>query len=145
MTAPAEPAPQPPTASTAPGSAGQSASPGRRPRTRRNVELGLLGFSMILLLGYSAAMEAGALEEITSDFWVPTAILATIFFLTSLGLAYIATNKPKEGGGVLDAAKKAASEPAKPAEKPAADKAASDVPKTPAVPAEGSKSKTVPQ
>nr|WP_203926378.1 FtsW/RodA/SpoVE family cell cycle protein [Virgisporangium ochraceum] len=34
---------------------------------------------MLLLLGYSAAMEAGALEEITSDFWVPTAILTAIF------------------------------------------------------------------
>src|SRR5262245_24155252 len=74
-----------------------------------------------------------------------TAVLATVFFLTSLGLAYIATNKPKEGGGALDAAKKELSAPAKPAEKPAADKAATDVPKTPAAPAEGSKSKTVPQ
>ena len=27
-----------------------------------------------------------------------TAALATIFFLTSLGLAYIATNKPRESG-----------------------------------------------
>ena len=27
-----------------------------------------------------------------------TAILATIFFLTSLGLAYLATNKPREAG-----------------------------------------------
>src|SRR5215468_5315936 len=34
-----------------------------------------------------------------------TAILATVFFLTSLGLAYLATNKPKVGGGVLDAVK----------------------------------------
>ena len=28
-----------------------------------------------------------------------TAILATIFFLTSLGMAYVATNKPRSGGG----------------------------------------------
>jgi preprotein translocase subunit SecG len=34
-----------------------------------------------------------------------TAVLATLFFLTSLGLAYLATNKPR-GGGVLDAVKK---------------------------------------
>jgi cell division protein FtsW (lipid II flippase) len=79
VTAPAAPAPQPPPASNAPGQAGQSASPGRRPRTRRNVELALLGFSMLLLLAYSAAIEAGALEEITSDFWVPVAILTAIF------------------------------------------------------------------
>jgi preprotein translocase subunit SecG len=31
-----------------------------------------------------------------------TAILATIFFLTSLGLAYLATQRPTEGGGVMD-------------------------------------------
>jgi len=28
-----------------------------------------------------------------------TAVLATLFFLSSLGLAYLATNRPKEGGG----------------------------------------------
>lgn len=35
-----------------------------------------------------------------------TAALATIFFLTSLGLAYIATNKPRESG-VMDDVKQA--------------------------------------
>ena len=34
-----------------------------------------------------------------------TAVLATFFFLTSLGLAYLATNKPRSGGA-LDAVKK---------------------------------------
>ena len=34
-----------------------------------------------------------------------TAALATIFFLLSLGLAYVATNRPKAGGGILDAVK----------------------------------------
>ena len=36
-----------------------------------------------------------------------TAVLATIFFLLSLGLAYLATNRPKAsiGGGILDAVK----------------------------------------
>lgn len=72
-----------------------------------------------------------------------TAVLATLFFLTSLGLAYLATNKPKTGGGVLDAVKKEMTVPAKPeAEKPAAETA------KPA-PAEGapagSKAKDVPQ
>lgn len=34
-----------------------------------------------------------------------TAILAAIFFMTSLGLAYLATHRPKQGGGVMDAVK----------------------------------------
>ena len=69
-----------------------------------------------------------------------TAVLATVFFLTSLGLAYLATNKPKTGGGVLDAVK---SQPAEKApEKPAPDKPAAEVPKKPA---EAAKGKDVPQ
>src|SRR5258708_1762455 len=34
-----------------------------------------------------------------------TAVLATVFFLTSLGLAYLATHKPKATSGVMDAVK----------------------------------------
>ena len=34
-----------------------------------------------------------------------TAVLATVFFLTSLALAYLATHKPKATGGVMDAVK----------------------------------------
>ena len=63
-----------------------------------------------------------------------TAVLATIFFLLSLGLAYFATNKPKAAGGIMDAVRtekpagdvpqapapqKPAAEAAKPAEEPA--------------------------
>ncbi len=60
-----------------------------------------------------------------------TAVLATVFFLTSLGLAYLATHKPRVAGGVMDAVKtdapkadaakgdKPAAEPAKKAEEPA--------------------------
>jgi len=61
-----------------------------------------------------------------------TAALATIFFLTSLGLAYLATNKPKAaGGGVLDAVKSEQPAAAKPeAQSPAP---ATDIP-TPSVP-----------
>ena len=71
-----------------------------------------------------------------------TAVLATVFFLTSLGLAYLATNKPKSSGGVLDAAKKELSAPAA----PAAGKPAAEAPKPAgAVPAEASKAKDVPQ
>ena len=71
-----------------------------------------------------------------------TAVLATVFFLTSLGLAYLATNKPKSSGGVLDAAKKELSAPAA----PAVGKPAAEAPKPAgAAPAEASKAKDVPQ
>src|SRR5260370_40592702 len=35
-----------------------------------------------------------------------TAVLATIFFILSLVLAYIATNAPREGGSVVDRAQR---------------------------------------
>jgi preprotein translocase subunit SecG len=54
-----------------------------------------------------------------------TAVLAAIFFLLSLALAYVATKKPVEGGGVMDAIR---SQPAKPEPKAAAPEA----PKPPA-------------
>jgi len=81
-----------------------------------------------------------------------TAVLATLFFLTSLGLAYLATNKPR-GGGVLDAVKKEMVVPAKPppeksvVEKPAAQSPAPapDKPVPADSPAPGSKAKDVPQ
>jgi preprotein translocase subunit SecG len=56
-----------------------------------------------------------------------TAVLATIFFLLSLALAYVATKKPVEtGGGVMDAIK---TRPAVQEKKPAAEEA---TPKPPA-------------
>jgi preprotein translocase subunit SecG len=80
-----------------------------------------------------------------------TAVLATLFFLTSLGLAYLATNKPKSGGGVLDAVKREISVPAKPgAEKPAPESsnpapAPAPAPAPENAPAPASKAKDVPQ
>ena len=53
-----------------------------------------------------------------------TAILAAIFFLLSLALAYVATKKPVEAGGVMDAVR---NQPAKPDAK-----AAPEPPKPPA-------------
>ena len=50
-----------------------------------------------------------------------TAILAAIFFLTSLGLAYLATQRPREAGSVVDRAPPAQekkAEPAKPQAEP---------------------------
>ena len=57
-----------------------------------------------------------------------TAVLATIFFLTSLGLAYMASHRTKAEGGVMDAVKTQPAVPAparageEPAKEPAADK-----------------------
>ena len=73
-----------------------------------------------------------------------TAGLAAVFFILSLGLAYLAAlDRTPSGGGVMDAVKQR--EAAKPQQKPAAEggKPAA-VPDKPAVPAEG-KDRTVPQ
>src|SRR5262245_23591079 len=61
-----------------------------------------------------------------------TAVLATVFFVLSLALAYVATKKPLEraGGGVLDATRK--EQPAKAAEKKTAPEPAK--PEAPAAP-----------
>ena len=47
-----------------------------------------------------------------------TAVLATLFFVLSLALAYVATKKPLEGGGVMDRVRE---QPAKQEKKPAAE------------------------
>jgi preprotein translocase subunit SecG len=68
-----------------------------------------------------------------------TAILATIFFILSLALAYVATKKPVEtGGGVMDAVRK--QQEAKP---PAA--AAEEAKPKPPAPASPPSEKQVPQ
>jgi len=71
-----------------------------------------------------------------------TAVLAALFFILSLALAYVATRKPAEqGGGVIDAIRSKQTQPAKPeAKKPEAEtqvpadpqKPASEAPKPPA-------------
>ncbi len=58
-----------------------------------------------------------------------TAVLATVFFLTSLGLAYLATHKPKAGGGVMDAVKAEQPAATKKAAEPGKDAAVKDAPK----------------
>ena len=74
-----------------------------------------------------------------------TGVLAALFFLLSLALAYTATRKPaEEGGGVIDVIRQQQQVPA-PAQKPAAD-----VPKPAAqpqdsVPAQQPSDKQVPQ
>ena len=70
-----------------------------------------------------------------------TAVLATIFFLSSLGLAYFATNRPRAGAGILDAVK--TEQPAAEVPQPAAaPKPAAETPKP--APAEATKPKDVP-
>ena len=69
-----------------------------------------------------------------------TAVLATVFFLTSLGLAYVATNKPRESGVMSGVgATPAAGQPAPAAPAPAE----STVPAAPAEPT--SKANEVPK
>ena len=72
-----------------------------------------------------------------------TAALATIFFLTSLGLAYLATNKPKPtGGGVLDAVK--SEQPAAPKPEAQSPTPPADIPKPSAPQPEAPKPKDAP-
>jgi preprotein translocase subunit SecG len=67
-----------------------------------------------------------------------TAALAVVFFLTSLGLAHLATVRPKEGGTVMDAVPA----PSRPAA-PGAGAPAPDAPKADTPP--GSKANEVPK
>jgi preprotein translocase subunit SecG len=57
-----------------------------------------------------------------------TAVLATLFFVLSLALAYVATKKPSEGGGVMDRVRE---QPAQQDKKPAGEETK---PKPPAQP-----------
>jgi preprotein translocase subunit SecG len=54
-----------------------------------------------------------------------TAVLAAVFFVTSLGLTYMASAKPKASGSVIDTVK---TQPAAPAEAPV-DSKTKDIPK----------------
>lgn len=60
-----------------------------------------------------------------------TAVLATVFFLTSLGLAYMSGKRPVAGGSIIDAVKTEESIPAAPPASPvpAVDSKAKDIPK----------------
>ncbi len=74
-----------------------------------------------------------------------TAVLAALFFILSLALAYVATRRPMEEGGVMDTVRRSA--PQKPVAAPqtppdSTQKPSADVPKPPA---EGARDKEVPQ
>jgi len=62
----------------------------RRPRTRRGTELALLIFAMIVVLLYSAAVEAGMLDVITPDVWVIVAVLFVIFLVVHIAVRVLA-------------------------------------------------------
>jgi preprotein translocase subunit SecG len=69
-----------------------------------------------------------------------TAVLATIFFALSLALAYLATHRTTDGGGVIDAVRQQQKAAPAPEQKPTA---APDKPAAP--PGDGSTDKAVPQ
>ena len=76
-----------------------------------------------------------------------TAVLATLFFILSLSLAWLATNRTAEqgGGGVIDAVRQQ-QEPGKDVPKPEAQKPAAEAPKpAPATEAPKAPEKQVPQ
>ena len=86
MTAPAASAPTP----TNPGAGPRASAPTARPRTRRNVELGLLIFAMVLILVYTGIVEVNVTGRLTPGFWVPVAMLSVVFFVLHLAIRFLA-------------------------------------------------------
>ncbi|MEU4420608.1 FtsW/RodA/SpoVE family cell cycle protein [Actinoplanes sp. NPDC024001] len=48
-------------------------------KTRRNAELGLLGFAMLIVLVFGATVELHQFESLQPNFWVPAALLSVLF------------------------------------------------------------------
>jgi cell division protein FtsW (lipid II flippase) len=71
LTAPAVPAPSPSTTGEL------SRIPGLK--TRRNAELGLLGFAMLLVATFGWTVEANQYNTVSATFWVPAALLSILF------------------------------------------------------------------
>jgi preprotein translocase subunit SecG len=64
-----------------------------------------------------------------------TGVLAAVFFILSLALAYTATRKPaEEGGGVIDVIRQQQQPPAKPAAAPETNSAPQSQPSAPSAP-----------
>ena len=64
-----------------------------------------------------------------------TGVLAAVFFILSLALAYTATRKPaEEGGGVIDVIRQQQQPPAKPAAAPETNAAPQSQPSAPSAP-----------
>jgi cell division protein FtsW (lipid II flippase) len=49
-------------------------------KTRRNAELGLLVFAMLLVAAFGATVEANQFDEIRPNFWVPAGLIGILFF-----------------------------------------------------------------
>ncbi|MEJ3742466.1 FtsW/RodA/SpoVE family cell cycle protein [Actinomycetes bacterium KLBMP 9797] len=62
----------------------------RAPKVRRNAELGLLVFAMVLIGAYAATVEATMLDTITPDFWIPTALVAGVFLGLHVVIRFLA-------------------------------------------------------
>ncbi|ASW52984.1 FtsW/RodA/SpoVE family cell cycle protein [Plantactinospora sp. KBS50] len=62
----------------------------RESRARRNAELGLLVFALLLVAGYSATVEVNVLGTIRPDFWVPMAVLAGFFLALHVAIRFLA-------------------------------------------------------
>ena len=86
MTAPAFPAPTPMNPGAGPAASAHPA----KPRTRRNVELALLIFAMVIVTVYAGVVEGNAIEDVTPDFWVPVAALAAIFVAMHVAIRFLA-------------------------------------------------------
>jgi cell division protein FtsW (lipid II flippase) len=54
-------------------------------KTGRNAELGLLAFAMVIVAIFAAVVEGNLLEEVSSTFWVPAALLGVLY----LGLHFV--------------------------------------------------------
>jgi cell division protein FtsW (lipid II flippase) len=74
----------------APGPVPAAVGTTRRGRTRRNVELFLLIFAMLVVGLYAASVQSGMFEEVTPDFWVPVAMVFVIFFGVHIAIRFLA-------------------------------------------------------
>ncbi|HET6529282.1 MAG TPA: FtsW/RodA/SpoVE family cell cycle protein [Actinoplanes sp.] len=59
-------------------------------KTRRNAELGLLAFAMVLVAVFGATAEANQLDTVTSSFWIPSALLSVLFLGLHLVIRFMA-------------------------------------------------------
>src|SRR5215468_4340070 len=85
VTAPAIPAPPPMNQ----GDKGTFARPSRS-GNRRNAELGLLAFAMVLVGAYAAASEAGLAGRVTAGFLGPVFALGALFLVAHLVIRWLA-------------------------------------------------------
>ncbi len=67
-----------------------SVTAGSRMPTRRNSELALLLFAMLLVTAYSAAVELGLTGKVTGGFWVAPLLLTIVFLAAHVMLRFLA-------------------------------------------------------